>query len=170
MRVSNILSVLFVIVLAGLTSCRVGYSFTGASISPDVKTITIQTFPNNAPLVMPTLSRSFTETLRDYFTTQTNLSLTDRGGDLTLEGSITDYSAKPVAIQGNEVAAQTRLTITVKVKFTNRKNEKQNFETEFSRYSDFPSSQNLNAVQTQLIKEIDDQLVDDIFKKAVVNW
>jgi len=119
---------------------------------------------------MPTLSRSFTETLRDYFTTQTNLSLTDRGGDLTLEGSITDYSAKPVAIQGNEVAAQTRLTITVKVKFTNRKNEKQNFETEFSRYSDFPSSQNLNAVQAQLIKEIDDQLVDDIFKKAVVNW
>jgi hypothetical protein len=148
-----------------------GYSFTGASISPDVKTVSIQYFANNASLVVPTLSRLFTDALRDYFTSQTNLVLVDRNGDLNVEGSITGYTIQPIAIQGNETAAQNRLTITVTVKFTNKKNEKQNFENKsFSRYQDYPSSQNLSAVQDQLIKQINDQLVDDIFKQAVVNW
>ena len=150
--------------------CRVSYSFTGASISPDVKTIAIQYFPNNASLVVPTLSRTFTDALKDYFTSQTNLALVDRNGDLNLEGAITGYSVQPVAIQGNETAAQNRLTITVSAKFTNKKNEKQNFETTFSRYLEYPSSQSLSAVQDDLIKQIDDQLVQDIFNKAVVNW
>lgn len=161
------LAALLVFVIAG---CRVNYSFTGASISPDVKTVTIDYFPNNAPLVVPVLSRSFTDALRDYFTSQTNLLLVDRGGDLKLEGAITGYTVVPVAIQGNETAAMNRLTITIRVKFTNRKNEKQNFDNDFSRYLDFPSSQNLSSVQEQLIKEIDDQLIQDIFNKAVVNW
>lgn len=161
---------LFFLLLAQ-SSCRMGYSFTGASISPDVKTISIQYFANNASLVVPTLSRLFTDALRDYFTSQTNLVLVDRNGDLNVEGAITGYTIQPIAIQGNETAAQNRLTITVTVKFTNKKNEKQNFENKsFSRYQDYPSSQNLSAVQDQLIKQIDDQLVDDIFKQAVVNW
>jgi len=120
---------------------------------------------------VPTLSRLFTDALRDYFTSQTNLVLVDRNGDLNVEGSISAYTIQPIAIQGNETAAQNRLTITVTVKFTNKKNEKQNFENKsFSRYQDYPSSQNLSSVQDQLIKQIDDQLVDDIFKQAVVNW
>jgi len=161
---------LFFLLLAQ-SSCRMGYSFTGASISPDVKTVSIQYFANNASLVVPTLSRLFTDALRDYFTSQTNLVLVDRNGDLNVEGSITGYTIQPIAIQGNETAAQNRLTITVTVKFTNKKNEKQNFENKsFSRYQDYPSSQNLSAVQDQLIKQINDQLVDDIFKQAVVNW
>jgi hypothetical protein len=148
-----------------------GYSFTGASISPDVKTISIQYFANNASLVVPTLSRVFTDGLKDYFTSQTNLILVDRNGDLNVEGAITGYSVQPVAIQGNETAAMNRLTITVTVKFTNKKNEKQNFENKsFSRYQDYLSSQNLSTVQDQLIKEIDDQLIQDIFNQAVVNW
>lgn len=148
-----------------------GYSFTGASISPDVKTISIQYFQNNASLVVPTLSRVFTDALKDYFTSQTNLTLVDRNGDLSLEGAITGYSVQPVAIQGNETAAMNRLTITVTVKFTNKKNEKQNFENKsFSRYQDYPSSANLVAVQDGLIKLIDDQLITDIFNQAVVNW
>jgi hypothetical protein len=152
-------------------SCRMGYSFTGASISPDVKTISIQYFANTASLVVPTLSRVFTDALRDYFTSQTNLTLVDRNGDLSLEGAITGYSVQPVAIQGNETAAMNRLTITVTVKFTNKKNEKQNFENKsFSRYQDYPSSQNLAAVQDGLIKLINDQLITDIFNQAVVNW
>lgn len=147
------------------------YSFTGASISPDVKTVSIQYFANNASLVVPTLSRVFTDALKDYFTSQTNLILVDRNGDLNLEGAITGYSVQPIAIQGNETAAQNRLTISVTVKFTNKKNEKQDFENKtFSRYQDYPSSQNLATVQDQLIKEIDDQLIQDIFNQAVVNW
>ena len=154
-----------------LGSCKVNYSFTGASVSPDVKTVAIPYFPNNAPLVVTTLSRSFTEALRDYFTSQTNLMLVDHNGDLTIEGTITGYDVKPTAIQGNETAALNRLTITVTVKFTNRKNPKQDFESvAFSRYSDYPSSQNLSAVQDGLIKEITDELVQDIFNRTMVNW
>jgi hypothetical protein len=164
-------SVFALVLLLSLTACKVNYSFTGASISPDVKTITIDYFQNKATLVIPTLSRDLTEALRDYFTSQTSLTLMERGGDLVLEGSITVYEAgKPVAIQGNEQAAMNRMTITVNVKFTNRKNEKQNYEQTFSRYQDYPSSQPLSAVQNQLIDDINRMLVDDIFKKSVVNW
>lgn len=153
------------------TSCRVSYSFTGASISPNVKTLLIRYFPNNAATVVPTLSTSFTDALKDYFTSQSNLNLVDHGGDLTVEGSITGYDpASPVAIQGNETAAMNRMTITVNVKFTNRTNEKQNFESNFSRYKDYNSTQPLPSIQEQIIKDITDQLVQDIFNKAVVNW
>ncbi|MEI7499314.1 MAG: LptE family protein [Bacteroidota bacterium] len=153
-----------------LPSCRVSYSFTGASISPNVKTVSIPNIQNNASLVIPTLSRSVTEALWDYFTSQTNLVLVDRGGDLNLDGTIMQYAVQPVAIQGNETAALNRLTIVVNVKFTNKTDSKQNWETTFSRYQDYSSSYNLSAVQDGLIKEITDQLVQDIFNKAVVNW
>jgi hypothetical protein len=157
-------------VLLFSVSCRVNYSFTGASISPKVKTVTIQYFPNQASLVVPTLSRALTDALRDYFTSQTNLVLVDKGGDLNIEGAITGYVVQPIAIQGNETAAMNRLTITVSVKFTNRTDEKQNFETSFSRYQDYQSTLNLVSVQDGLIKQINDQLVQDVFNKAVVNW
>lgn len=161
---------LFAMTLFFLPSCRVSYSFTGASISPNVKTVTIPYFANNAGLVVPTLSRTITDGLRDYFTSQTNLVQLDRGGDLVLDGSITSYSVMPVAIQGNETAAMNRLTVTVNVKFTNKTDSKQNWETTFSRYQDYASSLNLQSVQDGLIKDITDQLVQDIFNKAVVNW
>lgn len=162
---------LLVFLLIFLSACRVNYSFTGASISPDIKTITIDYFPNKASIVVPTLSRDLTEALRDYFTSQTSLALVERNGDLVLEGTITGYDAgKPIAIQGNETAALNRMTITVAVKFTNRKDIKQNYETNFSRYLDYSSSQPLNSVQNQLIEEINKQLVQDIFNKSVVNW
>jgi len=151
-------------------SCRVSYSFTGASISPKVKTVTIQYFPNQASLVVPTLSRSLTDALRDYFTSQTNLVLVDKGGDLNIEGAITGYVVQPIAIQGNETAAMNRLTITISVKFVNKTDEKQNFETTFSRYSDYQSTLNLSSVQNVLITEINDKLVQDVFNKSVVNW
>jgi hypothetical protein len=151
-------------------SCRVSYSFTGASISPNVKTISIEYFVNQAPLIVPTLSRTLTDALKDYFTSQTNLGLVDRGGDLHIEGSIKNYNVQPVAIQGNETAALNRLTITISVKFTNKTNEKQNYETTFSRYQDYQSSISLASVQDALIAQITEQLVQDVFNKSVVNW
>jgi hypothetical protein len=163
-------SVMILSLLCTQTGCRVGYSFTGASVSPAVKTFSILYFTNTAPLVAPTLSRTLTDAMRDYFTSHTSLNLVERNGDINVEGNITGYSVQPVAIQGNETAAMNRLTITIGVKFTNRTNEKQNFETTFSRYQDYPSSKDLSSVQDELITTINDQLVQDVFNKAVVNW
>ena len=156
--------------LLSLASCKVNYSMTGASIAPDVKTFAIKYFTKTSALGPASLNQTFTEKLKDKFISQTNLVSTDKNADLTFEGSITNYTVAPIAIQASEVAAQNRLTITVSMKFTNVKDEKQNFETSFSRYSDYPSSQNLTAVEDGLIKDISDQIVDDIFNKAVINW
>jgi hypothetical protein len=163
-------AVLLLAVLLFPSGCRVSYSFTGASIAPDVKTVSIPYFDNRAPLVVPTMSRTVTDGLRDYFTSQTNLDVVDRNGDLHVEGSITTYAVQPVAIQGNETAAMNRMTIGLSVKFTNKKDEKQNWESTFSRYVDYGATIPLSSVQEGLIKEITDQLVQDIFNKAVVNW
>jgi hypothetical protein len=156
-------------------ACKVNYSLSGASIAPDVKTISIQYFSSYAPLAKPTYSQTFTEALRDIFVTQTNLSFVSKGGDLEFEGAVVSYNASPIAIQGttsNEVnqAAQNRLSVTIKVKFTNNKDEKQSFETTFTRFADFPASSALAVEEDRLIKEINNQLVQDIFNKAVINW
>ena len=155
--------------LLSLNACGI-YSFTGASIAPEIKTISIQYFTNQATLVQPTLSQTLTDALKDRFMQQTNLSIVNGRGDFNIEGAITNYSTQPVAIQANDKAALNRLTITIRVTFTNDKNEKQNFETNFSRYEDYDSSLSLSAVEDNLIKVISDALVEDIFNKAVVNW
>jgi hypothetical protein len=166
----NLLLVILILML--VSGCSV-YSFTGASISPAVKTISISFFPNNAQYVQATLSQKFTDALRDKFVTQTNLSLVKTGGDLTIEGAITGYDPnQPVAIQGgaDQTASLYRLTVTVNVRFTNKKDEKQNFETSFSRYEDYDRSARLADVEEQLLDQINEALVQDIFNKAVVNW
>ncbi|MCD4679818.1 MAG: hypothetical protein K8S00_05465 [Bacteroidales bacterium] len=169
-KIGNIISILGVCALIfGLTSCGV-YSFTGASISPEVKTISVKYFPNNAPLVNSTLSQEFTQALKMKFTAQTSLILVDQSGDLNLEGEITGYSTRPIAIQGDETAALNRLSITVRVRFTNNFDETQNYETNFTQYQDYPSSSSLSSVEDGLILEINKDLVEDIFNKAVVNW
>ncbi|MHC1708709.1 MAG: LptE family protein [Bacteroidales bacterium] len=162
-------TILFILVLAGLSACGV-YSFTGASIPPGAKTISIQYFPNNAQIINPTLSQSFTDVLKDKFVTNTNLAMVPRNGDLQFEGEITAYTVSPQAIQGNDQAALNRLTITVNVRFTNKYAENQNFESTFSRFVDFPSSSSLSSVQESLIEEINKALAEDIFNKSVANW
>lgn len=155
-----------------ISACTVSYSFTGASIAPEVKTVSVKIFPNYAPLAQPVLSQVFTEALRDIFLSQTNLNLVDKGGDLHFEGSITGYQSNPTAIQSGEVAqaALNRLSITVNVIFTNKFDEKQDFEANFTRFADYDASRNLADVELELIDEINEQLVQDIFNKAVTNW
>ena len=153
-----------------LSGCTVNYSFTGGSIHPDVKTINIKNFPNNANLVEPTLSQKLTDALRDKFVSDTRLVLVSDGGDAVLEGSITGYRTQPVAIQGDDQAALNRLTITLDVKYTNIIEEDMSFESSFSRYADYSSDQNLSDVQELLIDEINEMLVEDVFNKAVINW
>jgi len=152
------------------SGCKVNYSMTGASIAPDIKTIEIRYFQKTAALGPSNLSQTFTEKLKDKFLTGTSLTIINGNADLTLEGTIISYSVSPQTVQSNEIAAQNRLSISVSVKFTNIKDEKQNFESTFTRYTDFPSSTNISSVEDQLVNEINTQLVDDIFNKAVINW
>lgn len=145
------------------------YSFTGASISPEVKTVSIAYFPSYAPLAPSNLAQMFTEALRDKFITQTSLGLLPSNGDIRFEGHISDYRTNPVAIQGNS-AAQNRLSISVSVTYTDTKNEEASFEKTFTRFADFNSNVNLADVEQTLMVEIYDQIVQDIFNQAVVNW
>lgn len=157
------------LIYLGISACGI-YSFSGASICEECKTISIDYFENNAAIVVPTLSQSFTEKLRDRFVNQTNLDLTSKNGDLDLKGYIADYKITPVAPSGNQTASLNRLTITVKVTFTNTKDVAQNFEKSFNRFADFQSNINLSDVEEELIEEINEQLVDGIFNEAVANW
>ncbi len=158
------------VLLTFFNSCKVNYGFKGITIPPEVKTVSIQYFANQASLANPTYSQSFTEALRNIFQTQTNLALTDKGGDITFEGSVTGYATSPVSIQSNDQAAQNRLTITVSVKYVSKFEESKNFETNFSRFADYQSTKSLAEVEAELIKQINDQLVQDIFNKALNNW
>ena len=146
------------------------YSFSGASIPAEAKTVSVDYFPNHAQLVNPMLSNNFTNALRDAMTNQTTLDMIETGGDLAFEGEITDYKTMPMAITSGQTAAMNRLTITVKVRFNNRIDDTKDFEQTFSRYEDYPSDQDLNSVQESLTSTIIDQLVEDIFNKALVNW
>ncbi len=147
-------------------SCRISLN---AGDAGNAKTISVAFFNNNASLVQPTLSQSFTEDLRNFFQTQSRLSLVPKSGDLQIQGSITDYRVSPVGISNN-AAASNRLTIVVKVSFSNKLDPEKDFEQSFSRFADFPASQNLSSVEQDLIKEINQQLAQDIFNKALINW
>lgn len=153
-----------------LVSCSVKYSFTGTSIPADVKTISFHYLKNNAPLVKASLSQQLTDAIRQRFVSQTNLNEVNKGGDFDISGEITGYSTSPIAIQGDQTAAMNRLTVTINIRFVNKKNEKQNFETSFTRYSDYPSSKPLAAVESTILDEIVEYLVDDVFNKIAVNW
>ena len=151
------------------TGCGV-YSFTGASISPEVKSVSIDFFSSYAPLTPANMPQSFTESLRELFVSRTNLDLFTKNGDIQFEGYISDYRTRPVAIQGNETAAKNRLTVTVNVTYSNTKDEDKSFEKTFTRFADFEAAQNLTDVEQALIEEINEQLILDIFNEAVVNW
>jgi hypothetical protein len=158
--------ILFVNTLVG---CGV-YSFTGASIPPQAKTFSVDYFPNNAPLVNPTLSQVFTDALKDKFTNQTNLRLINGTGDLHFEGSIVGYATQPQTIGGDDRATQNRFTISVRVKFINEYEPENDFEQTFSRFFDYDSRRSLSDVESSAIDIIVEALIDDIFNRAVVNW
>lgn len=159
-----------VMVMIPMTSCKVKYSFTGASIPPEVKTVSIQYFPNNATMVAPILSSTLVQSLQDKFSRNTKLMLTREDGDFNFEGEITNYTSTSAAISGNEHAVLNRLTITVKVKFTNKFNEKMSYNKTFSQYAEYNSEKLLQEVEPTLIPEIVELLVEDIFNAAVSNW
>lgn len=165
MKITSYFFLLFII----LQSCGI-YSFTGASISSEINSVSVSNFSVLAPSSPPVLSNLLSETLKDKFNDETSLSIFSNNGDLQFEGEVTSYSLKPIAIQADETAAQNRLTITVKVKYTNTKDDEFNYHANFSRFRDYSSTQELSSVEQQLLEEIAQELVEDIFNKALTNW
>ncbi len=172
MKIRSLILILFSVLLTAVvfTACKVSYSFTGASIAPNVKTFMVDFFPNRARLVNPNLSQLFTEGLQDKLVKQTSLNQITDGGDLEFSGQITDYDVKPMNISQGDMAAQNRLTITVKVKFTNNKDHEQDWEKTFTAYEDFDSNSALSSVEDSLVPEIIKKLTDDIFNASIANW
>ncbi len=147
------------------------YSFTGTSIQPDVKTVTINYFEYLAPKVNPSLSQMLTEGMQDKFLKLTKLEQVDVEGDMELIGSVTGYDVRAASVTANEQVAQSRLTVTVKIDFINRKYPEESIEGKsFSAYQDFDASQSLDAVEGSLCEDIVEQLCEDIFNGTVANW
>ena len=152
-----------------ITSCGI-YSFTGGNTG-DAKTIQIDFFRNNAPLIEPSLSQKFTQDFQDLFLRQTNLSLVNTDGDLRFEGEITGYRITPMSATAQQTAAQNRLTITINVRYYNKLIKKDNFEKSFSFFHDFGADTPLigGALETAL-NEIIERITQDIFNASVAKW
>lgn len=151
--------------------CRISYKLNGAALDYNIyKTVHIDNFPIRAALVYPPLQQMFENELLDYITRNTRLQTTDARSDLMLEGEITGYSLSPQAVTEDAYASKTRLTITVRVKYTDNKQENKDLDQTFSAYRDFDSSQMLTEVQDQLCEEICDELVLQIFNATLGNW
>ena len=166
LRVSVAISIMLALLL---TSCIVRYTFTGASTT-GLKTVSIQYFQNRASLVQPGLSQSLTEALIDKCRSQTNLQLISGFGDANFEGEIMDYKTVTQTISGDARAAVNRFSIAVKVKFTNSVFPENSYEMTFSRFEDYDSNLDLSQVEDALSVKIIEQLVEDIFNRAFVNW
>ena len=146
------------------------YSFTGGNTG-DAKTIQIDFFTNQAPLVEPVLTQRFTNDFQDLFTRQTNLTLTNSNGDLYFSGEITNYRVTPMSGTSAQTAAQNRLTVTVNVRFVNKLEEKDDFEQSFSFYSDFDANSQLTgSILENALDEIVERITQDIFNASVAKW
>ena len=155
----------------GLQSCSISYKFNGASIDySKIRSIAISEFPNNAALVYPALSADLTQGIRDIYQRQTRLEVSRKSGDLELEGEITGYALTPMAISADSYSAETKLTITVKVRFTNNVNPEEPFDKTYSAYQTFESSQMLSDVQEELCNLMIKEIAENIYNDTVARW
>ena len=162
---------LLAVLIFDFSSCTISYKFNGASIDyTKTRSISIADFPNTAELVHPPLSQEFSEKLRDVYTKQTRLQVLKKAGDMHLEGEITGYQLTPMAISADTYASETKLTITIKVRFTNNKNPTEDFEKTYSAYQTFDSNLMLNDVQDELLKTMIDEITDNIYNDTVARW
>ncbi len=171
LRVTPILISVLITLSTLMHSCSVSYKLNGAALDYNVyKTISVSEFPIRAALVYPPLQQQFENDLLDYIARNTRLQVIDGPSDLQLEGEITGYALSPQAVTEDAYASKTRLTITVRIKYTDTKNDKNDVDQTFSAYQDFDSSEMLTDVQDQLCQEISKQLVDLIFNATLGNW
>lgn len=162
----------FIVLLALFTTagCSVNYSFTGADIPAEAQNFSVKPFNVVAPLADPTYGLTITESLKELILNQSRLDLTTGEGDLQFEGTVTGYNVAPAAISSDEFAEINRLTITIKVSYVNSFEEEKSFERSFSRFADFPTTQELTNVEQTLIEEINNQLTQDIFDASLGSW
>ena len=170
-RIARILLTVVIAVLTGnlVFSCGI-YSFSGTSIQPDVKSITIPYVEYTALRVNPALSNDLTEALKEKYRKLTRLEEVDVDGDLELLCTVTGYDVKATAVTANEMASQNRLTVTVKVEFSNKKYPEDDVSNNFSAYEDFDATLSLDAVEAGLCETIVEKLVEDIFNATVAQW
>ena len=152
-----------------LSSCGI-YSFSGTSIQPDVNTITINFIEYRAQRVNPSLSNDLTEAIRNQFRRMTRLEQVDMDGDMEISGQITGYEVTTAAVTADEVAARNKLTVSVKIQFTDKKHPEENFDKSFTAFSEYDSTNTLDSVESSLCAEIIDKLVEDIFNASVAQW
>ncbi len=169
-RVLKIAVPMVLLALAVGCGLKIKYSFTGASIPVEAKTISVATFQNRASLVVPGLTQTLTDALIDMCRAQTNLDIETSGGDLSFEGEISDYKTQPLTVSGDEQAAMNRFSISVRIRYVNSFNADQSFDQTFTRYQDYSSTLNLSDVEASLTEEIVKMLIEDIFNRAFVNW
>lgn len=162
---------LFFLVLVVLTGCTVSYGFTGGSLDySKYKSISIVDFPNNAELVNPSLAQFFTEALKDKYTRSTKLTLQREGGDMHLEGEIVGYQLQAMAISADSYASETKLTLTINVRYTDSKNPELDFETRYSASQIFDSNRMLSDVEGELMDILVKEIVDKIYNDTVARW
>lgn len=159
----------WLLMVLAFTSCEIRYSFSGGQFS-GAKTFSVSYLKPQTALASPTYSQRLTEGLKDVMLSQSPLTLNETNGDLQFEGSVTNYVVAPVAIQSNETASLTRLSVTVKIKYTNTLEPDLNFEKSFTKFADFSANESLFAVQEDLWKQINDQLAQEIYNASVGNW
>jgi len=164
------ITLIWMLSMAWLNSCTVGYSFTGADIPANAQTFSIKTFQSATPNSAPNYELQITESLKDLMLAQTRLDLTAKRGDLQYEGIVTNYVVSNAAVSGEEFTTNNRLTITVKVNYINTFDREKNFERSFSRFADFDATDDFNNVENDLIVEINRQLTQDIFDASLGAW
>lgn len=163
--------ILITIIMLICNSCSISYKFNGSSIDySKTKSISISDFPNTAELIYPPLSQEFTETLRDSYSKQTRLQLLKKGGDMHLEGEIVGYQLTPMSISADSYSSETKLTITIKVRFSNNKNPVDDFEKSYTAFQNFDSNRMLTDVQDELMKIMVAEIADNIYNDTVAKW
>lgn len=170
MKIKILLASLCILLLTGC-GVAIKYSLSGASIPPAAKTFSVAYFPNNATMVSPILSTTLTDALVEMFTRRTRLTQVDEGGDFAFEGEIVNYTSTTASVSSDDFALLNRLTITIKVRFTNAVDEKASWQNKtFTAYEDYESTKLLTEVEGTLIPQIVDKLVTDIFQASASNW
>lgn len=160
-----------VVVLAGVTACSVSYKFNGASIDYNkTKTIQIADFPIRSSYVWGPMASIFNNQLKDEFASHTKLIQVKRNGDLKIEGEITQYTQQNKSVSAEGYSAQTELSMTVNVRFTNNANHKEDFERQFTARSTYETTQSLNSVQEELVTQMCEEITEQIFNATVANW
>ena len=160
-----------IMILTAIVSCSVSYKFNASSIDyTKTKTIEIADFPNRSPYVWGAMGPMFNNELKDMFAKNTRLSQVRRGGDLKIEGEITQYQQRNKSVAADGYSAQTELSMTVNVRFTNNVNHSEDFERQFTATSTYDTSKSLNSVQTELVTEMCKDICDQIFNATVANW